>query len=88
MTLKVVSDNTVELPVYNFQDIAACARRWAEQVVAGEQGEIVRALVVTETSEGIALSLWGDNANGYELMGILEAAKFRAYDVNVCGDEY
>jgi hypothetical protein len=83
MTLKVVSDNTVQLPVYNYQDIAACARKWADQVEEG----IERVILVTVTSDGIGLNLWGQNTSGYEMVGILEAAKLRAHDVNVLGDE-
>lgn len=39
VTIKIAVDNTVsELPIYNFKDIAACARKWADQLEAGEQG--------------------------------------------------
>lgn len=85
MTLKLA--DIIPLDVYNFQDIAGCARRFADQFEAGLHGEPNRVIVVMESDEGIALSIWGDNVSGYELMGILEAAKFRAYDVNVCGEE-
>jgi hypothetical protein len=87
MTLKLISDNTIELQVYNFQDIVACARKYADQLEAGEQGEPIRAILITEHGDGIALSVWGDSLNGYEMIGILEAAKFRAYEANVSDEE-
>jgi hypothetical protein len=80
MTLKIVADNTVELQVYNFQDIAACARRFADQLEAGEQGEPTRVVLVVETDEGLGLSIWGEIATGFELVGILDAAKMRAHE--------
>jgi hypothetical protein len=87
MTLKIVADNTIELQVYNFQDIAACARRYADQLEAGQQGEPVRAILISQFPDGVAISVWGENASGYETMGIFEAAKLRAYEANVIGEE-
>jgi hypothetical protein len=81
------ADTLAELSVYNFRDIAGCARRFADQLEAGEQGEPIRVIAVIELSEGIALCTWGENASGYELLGILEAAKFRAYEANLTEDE-
>lgn len=80
-------DNTVELNVYNFQDIAACARRFADQLEAGEQGKPTRIMLILDTPDGVALNLWGENVNGLEMMGLLEVAKQRAYESNICGDE-
>lgn len=86
MGLKLV-DNVSELPVYNFQDIAACARKWADQLELGEQGDVTRAVVVLDTPDGLAICVWGDNVNGYEMVGLLEAAKLHAYEFNVVGDD-
>jgi hypothetical protein len=86
MTLKLV-DNVEPLPVYNFQDIASCARRFADQLQAGEQGEPIRAIMVLQLPDGIALSVWGENTTGFELLGILEAAKFRSYEAHVLDDD-
>jgi hypothetical protein len=80
MTLKLVSDSTVtELDVYNFQDIAACARRYADQIESNEQGVLSRCVVIAQTDEGIAISVWGENTSAYELMGLFEAAKLRVF---------
>ena len=82
MTLKLVApDNVAELPVYNFQDIAGCARRFADQVEAKEQGDVQRVIALIQTEDGIGIAVWGDITNsGYELAGMLEAAKLRAFD--------
>jgi hypothetical protein len=82
MTLRVV-DNVTQLDVYNYQDIANCARRFADQLEAGEGPEPSRAILILDTPEGIALCVWGENANGYELLGLLEAAKMHAYEANL-----
>jgi hypothetical protein len=88
MTLQLVHDDSVErLEVYNFQDIAGCARRFADQFEAGQHGEANRVIMVVETDDGIGLAVWGENASGYEMLGILDAAKFRAYEVNVVGED-
>ena len=89
MTLKLVHDDAdvIPLDVYNFQDIAGCARRFADQLEAGEQGpEPSRVVVLLDTPDGIALCVWGEVANGFELMGLLEAAKLHAYETNVADD--
>lgn len=83
MALKVVIDNTnVEaLQIYNFRDIADCARRFANELEAKEHGNVQRVIVVVQTDEGVGLNIWGeDAASGYEVSGILEAAQLRALD--------
>ena len=87
MTLRVVSDNTIPLDIYNFKDIAGCARRFADQLEQGEHGEPKRIVLIVDTPVGIALNLWGDNVSGLELLGLLEAAKFRAYEANMTDDD-
>jgi hypothetical protein len=89
MTLKLAHDsaNVEKLEVYNFQDIAGCARRFADQLEAGMHGEPNRVLMVIETDEGIGLAIWGENASGFEMMGILDCAKTRAYEAHVLGDD-
>jgi hypothetical protein len=81
------ADNVEELPVYNFQDIAGCARRFADQLDAGELPDLIRAIVVVHTPEGIGINVWGENSDGYELLGLLEAAKVRAYEANVLDED-
>jgi hypothetical protein len=86
--LRVVVDNTVsELDVYNFQDIADCARRYADQLEASEQGDPFRCIVIAQTDEGLAISVWGENTTAYELMGLFEAAKLRVFADDAIADE-
>ena len=89
MTLKLAHDSSgvIPLEVYNFQDIAGCARRFADQMERGLHGEPARIVVIIDSGDGVGLATWGENAGGYELLGILEAAKIRAYDANIVGDD-
>jgi hypothetical protein len=89
MTLRLAHDSAdvIPLEIYNFQNIAACARKFADQLEAGELGDPSHIVLVSVQPDGIALSLWGDNATGYEIMGILEAAKLRAHDANLIDDD-
>lgn len=79
MTLKLVADNTVELPVGNLMDIAGMARRFADQLDASEYGDVIRTVCIVETTQGLTLLGWGENTSAYELMGIFEAAKLRVF---------
>lgn len=88
MALKLVHDDSIEvLSVYNFRDIADCARRYADQLEAGEQGEPTRVIVIAELPDDLTISVWGENVSGYEVVGMLEAAKLRAYEVNLRGED-
>lgn len=87
MSLRVAVDNVETLDVYNFRDIANCARRWADKIEA-EHAELPRVLVICQWPEGVGIDVWGDmTASPFELVGILEAAKLRAHEVNVVGEE-
>jgi hypothetical protein len=80
MTLKLVSDNTVELPVGNLMDIGGMARRFAEDMDAGEYGDVFRTVVIVQREDGALHILgWGENTCAYELMGLFEAAKLRVF---------
>jgi hypothetical protein len=79
MTLRIVSDNTVELPVGNLQDIAGMAHRFADDVEAGDYAGITRSVTIVECDRGLVLLGWGENTNSYELMGLFEAAKLRVF---------
>lgn len=80
MTLKLVSDNVTELPVGNLMDIGGMARRYADDIDRGEYGDVERAVVITQLSDGsLNIMGWGENTNAYELMGLFEAAKLRVF---------
>jgi len=80
MSLKLVTDNTVaELGVCNLQDIATCARRFADEVEAGEHGDVVQVTVLIETVDRLKRESWGEMPSGYELMGIFQAATLAVF---------
>jgi hypothetical protein len=87
VTLKLVSDNVEQLQVYNFQDLAACARRFADQLEAGEQGNPFRIILLSQSDDGLAISGWGESFSAYELMGLFEAAKLRVFADDAIADE-
>jgi hypothetical protein len=80
MTLKVVSDNTVELPVRNLMDIPSMARGFAEDLESNEYGEVTRVIVVMDSPDGLRTLGWGESVSTYEAIGILEAAKITSFD--------
>jgi hypothetical protein len=87
MSLEIVVDNTVSLDIYNFKDIAACARRFANQLEAGEQGEPTRLVIVAQHGDGVSTYVWGENADPHQMMGLLEAAKLTVFADLVVGDD-
>jgi hypothetical protein len=89
MTISIAVDNTnvTELPVGNLRDVAGMARRFAEQVDAGQYGGIARAICLIECEGGMPILVWGDETSHYELMGILEAAKLRVFADDLIDDD-
>ena len=71
MKLVVDNSNIETIPVGNLQDIAGMARRFADQVDANDYGEVTRVMVIVETTDGLSANLWGENASGYEKIGLL-----------------
>ena len=87
MTLRLVeTDNVAELSVYNFQDLVACARRFADQLEEGVQGEPFRVALVIQSNDGLTISVWGESADAHQLMGLFEAAKLTVFADHVTED--
>jgi hypothetical protein len=87
VSLKLVSDNVSELPVGNLMDIGGMARRFADDLDAGEYGDVLRTIVVAQRDDGALVILgWGENTSAYELMGLFEAAKLRVFADDVIED--
>src|SRR5690348_5464605 len=86
MSLKLISDNTVELPVGNVRDIAGMLRLLADDVEAGVHGELTSLVTIAVQADGIALAWYGENCSHYELMGLFEAAKLRVFADDVIED--
>lgn len=79
MTLRIVADNTVELPVANVRDIPAMLRAYADDIDSGMFGELTSVITVAVSPDGIAIAWYGENCSAYELMGLFEAAKLRVF---------
>ena len=73
MTLRVVADNTVELPVDNCQDLAGMIRKFADLIEARD--DVVRIVILTDTNSGLDLEYWGESLSGYAMIGLLDTAK-------------
>lgn len=86
MKLVIDNDTVATLPIGNLMDIGGMARRFADQLDAGEYGEVVRTLTVVETDTGLVILGWGENVTAYEMMGIFEAAKLRVFADDVIED--
>lgn len=80
MELVVDNTNVSDLPVGNLQDIAGMARRFADQVDAGDYAEVHRVISIVQGEDGVLTILgWGENSTAFEMMGICEAAKLQAF---------
>ena len=73
--LEVDNTNVEAFPALNLQDIAACARKFADAVDAGEFGEISMAMLVVETEGTIDTLHWGECINIREAIGTFDIAK-------------
>ena len=87
--MKLVIDNTnVEtIPISNLMDIGGCARRFADDVDAGKHGDVTSVTILIETATGLHRESWGEMPTGYELMGILEAAKLAVFTDDIADCE-
>jgi hypothetical protein len=89
MSVKLVHDasNVETIPVGNLMDIGGMARRFADDLDAGEYGTVERTVVVVQHEDGSLVILgWGENSSAYELMGLFEAAKLRVFADDVIED--
>lgn len=81
--MKLIVDNDVQqLPVRNLMDIPLMARGFADDLEAGDYGDVQRVIVVIDSSEGIRTLGWGDSTGTFEAIGILEAAKIVTFHGN------
>lgn len=79
MSLKLVTDNpTVEIS--NLATIADAARKFADELDAGEHGDVTSVTVLIETVGTLGRETWGEVPTGYELVGMLEVAKLGVLD--------
>ena len=78
MTLRLVPDSAdvIPLDIRNWRDVPGQARCFAEDVEAGEYGEVSKVIVVIDTPDGLHLVSWGDSMTQFEAVGMLDVAKF------------
>lgn len=86
--LRLAVDNVSELPVSNLQDIAAMARKFADDLDAGKHGDVFRAVLVVQCEDtSLTMFGWGENTTAFELMGLFEAAKLRVFADDLMDNE-
>jgi hypothetical protein len=83
--LEVDNTNVEQFPALNLQDIAACARRFADEVDKGAFGDISMAMLVVETADGLETLHWGESISIREAIGIFDIAKAH-FIAKVLGD--
>lgn len=88
MMLKLVhdADTADTITLRSLSNIPSMARGFADDLEAGEWGDVTRAIVLVENEDGIVILGWGDGCTAYELMGLFEAAKLKAFADDFCGD--
>jgi hypothetical protein len=62
------------------------ARRFADEVEQGLHGDVTQVTVLIETADKLTRESWGEMPSGYELMGILEAAKLSVFRDDVADE--
>ena len=67
--------NIVPLPVQNLNNVPALARQLADDIEAGEYGNVSRVIVVRDADDLHTFG-WGDIGDAYAGVGLLDAAKF------------
>lgn len=77
--LKLVADNTVELPIVNVSDVPANLRLLADTIERGDVADLRSCIFVMVTDCGLSIYVKGENCSPYELMGLFEAAKLRVF---------
>ena len=87
MTIKLAVDNVTPIPCSNLRDVAAMARKFADDLDAGQYGEVNRVVVIAENGDGISIFGWGVATTAYELMGLFEASKLRVFADDLVDDD-
>ena len=86
MSIKLAVDNVTQIPCSNLRDVSAMARKFADDIDAGEYGEVDRVICIAENETGISIFGWGIGTSAYELMGLFEAAKLRVFADDMIDD--
>lgn len=74
------ADNIVNLDRPGLNDIAAMARKFADDIEAGEYGDALTALVLVDTEDELHTLCWGEGLTRYESAGMLSLALRLTFD--------
>jgi hypothetical protein len=74
-----VDNNVATLPIHNLMDLGDTARELGRRLDAGEYGNVLSVIALIATEDGLNTFTFGHARNGYELMGIFEAAKLQCF---------
>jgi hypothetical protein len=75
MTLKLVHDDSVVVEMDEYANIAAMARKFADDVEAGEHPGLRTATILLEAGGYLTTVHWGHCPNRFEGIGMFEIAK-------------
>lgn len=89
MALRLVHDaeNVEPLGISNLRDLGAMARELGDMFDEGEFGDALTFVALIVTDDGLRIKTSGENPNGYQLMGIFEAAKLQCFAADAATDE-
>ena len=83
--LKLVSNNP-EPGTPDYSNIAEMLRQYAGEIEKGQYGELLSVILVVEGESDIFTLGCGEEPTPYELMGIFEAAKLKAFAETMTDD--
>ena len=85
--LAVDNTNVEHLPPRGLQDIGDLARGLGDEFDEGKWADVSAVVTIVVTADGMVVLPWGEAVNGYELMGIFEAAKLRVFADDMVDDD-
>jgi hypothetical protein len=78
VTLRLVSDNA-EPRSPDYANIPEMLRQYAAEIEAGAYGDPICAVLIIERADQLAILGCGEEPTAYEMMGLFEAAKLKAF---------
>lgn len=74
------SDKIVKLDRPGLNNIAAMARKFADDIEAGEYGDALTAYVLLDTDDDLHTFCWGEGLSRYEAAGMLTLAQSLVFE--------
>lgn len=84
--LRLVSDNVEQIPISHMMDLGGMARSLGDRLDSKEFGNVCSVVTLIAAEDGLSIHSWGQAPNGYELMGIFEAAKLQCFAADAHDD--